>query len=140
MDRYVPRSRRRAARTMPEVTLTPLIDTALTLLIIFMVTTPMIHNAVKVNLPRGQAKEVSGCKQELIIFIDKEGTFYLNNESFAQKEELIKALKQIVGEEKDKIVYLKADQAVHYGLVLELVDQLKVVGGIANVGLSTRQA
>ena len=66
MYRYL-RRRRKTGCLVPEITLTPLIDTALTLLIIFMVTTPMMHNAIKVNLPRGNVKEDRGSKQELIV-------------------------------------------------------------------------
>ena len=49
--------RRKKAVAINDIPLTPLIDTALTLLIIFMVTTPMMQNAIKVTLPEGQAKE-----------------------------------------------------------------------------------
>ena len=63
--------RRRTSAREPEITLTPLIDTALTLLIIFMVTTPMIHNAIKVNLPRGRVKEDVGATQDLCVYIEK---------------------------------------------------------------------
>ena len=56
MTRYN-RRKRRASVLMQEISLTPLIDMALTLLIIFMVTAPMLNNAIKVELPKGQAKE-----------------------------------------------------------------------------------
>jgi len=140
MYRYIPRRRRKLASTIPEITLTPLIDTALTLLIIFMVTTPMIHNAIKVNLPRGQAKEDAGVKQEIIVFIDEDEKLYLNNKCLATNKELITEIQQVIGEQKDKVVYLKADRTVRYGLVTELVDQMKVIGGISHVALSTRKA
>ncbi len=140
MYRYIPRRRRKLARAIPEITLTPLIDTALTLLIIFMVTTPMIHNAIKVNLPHGKAKEDAGVKQEIIVFIDEDEKLYLNNKCLASNKELITEIQQVIGEQKDKVVYLKADRTVRYGLVTELVDQMKVVGGISHVALSTRKA
>jgi biopolymer transport protein ExbD len=139
MFRYL-RRRRELKSTIPEITLTPLIDTALTLLIIFMVTTPMIHNAIKVTLPRGKAKEVSSTKQELIVFIDEKEQLYLNNKNVANNKELIKELQSTIGTDPDKVVYLKADQSVRYGTVTELVDQMKVVGGIAHVALATRKA
>ena len=50
------RGRRRRLQAMNDVSLTPLIDTALTLLIIFMVATPMMRNSIRVTLPSGQAK------------------------------------------------------------------------------------
>lgn len=142
MHRYI-RRQKRMVSTIPEITLTPLIDTALTLLIIFMVTTPMIHNAIKVNLPRGQAKEDSGARQELIVFIqlvDGKEQIYFNNNTVMSNEVLIKELQKAIGSDHDKVVYIKADESVRYGLVTELVDQMKVVGGIAHVALSTRKA
>jgi len=139
MYRYTRRGRR-IVNTIPEITLTPLIDTALTLLIIFMVTTPMIHNAIKVSLPRGQAKEDSGAKQELIVFIDGKEQLYFNNKAVSNNKELINELQKAIGDNQDKVVYLKADEASHWKIVAELLDQMKVVGGVAHVALSTRKA
>jgi biopolymer transport protein ExbD len=139
MYRYIRRNRR-IGSTIPEITLTPLIDTALTLLIIFMVTTPMIHNAIKVNLPRGQAKEDSSTKQELIVFIDGKEQLYFNNKAVASNKELITELQKAVGDNQDKVVYLKADETAHWKIVAELLDQIKILGGVAHVALSTRKA
>ena len=136
------RSRRRNRKklpTLPEITLTPLIDTALTLLIIFMVTTPMINNSIKVDLPKGQVNEDS-TKQELIVFIDKEGTLDVNNDKVANFNELIQALQAKVGHDKQRTVFVKADQGVYYGKVIELVDHIKGVGGISYVALATKRA
>ena len=75
------RKRRRGRRQlmMPEITLTPLIDTALTLLIIFMVTAPTIHNALKFDLPKGESQEGGKDTSELIVRIDKTGTISFND-------------------------------------------------------------
>ena len=103
------RYKRRRATALLDLSLTPLIDTALTLLIIFMITTPIIQNAIRVSLPKGH------------------------------QEELIELLKQRVGEQQDKHVYVKADQDVSYGKVIELVDRIKVVGGVSHVILATQR-
>ena len=73
------RIRKRKTRRfhMPEISLTPLIDTALTLLVIFMVTAPMIQHGIKVDLPHGAAKEVSG-QQELVVTMAKDGKLYFS--------------------------------------------------------------
>jgi biopolymer transport protein ExbD len=136
------RTRRRSAQggrnQLTDISLTPLIDTALTLLVIFMITTPMIQNAIKVNLPRGHAKEDSGSKQELIVFIDDKNNFYFNGAKLAEKK-LIESIKKEVGAQKERTVYVKADKAVSYGRVLELVDDIKVIGGVQYVALATSQ-
>lgn len=138
MSRY---NRRRIKRTMslPEITLTPLIDTALTLLIIFMVTTPMINNAIKVELPKGKAQEDKGSSQELIVFVDRNNALFLNNDRIKNQDDLIKAIKKRVGNDTNRTLFVKADQGVKYGTVIELVDHIKVVGGIAYVALATQR-
>ena len=137
------RSRRRKGRQQPEVSLTPLIDTALTLLIIFMVTTPMLkkENALEVELPKGNVKEVSeGLQQDLVVSVDKQGRLSFENTLVSQKD-LIAALRKKVGDKENskKTVFVKADTTVHYGIVIELVDAIKHIGGIRYVALATEK-
>jgi biopolymer transport protein ExbD len=76
----MPRIRRLRKMPQAEISLTPLIDTALTLLIIFMVATPMIHNSIKVDLPEGKAKESEQASQEIVLVIDKQEQLFCNNQ------------------------------------------------------------
>lgn len=139
MRRY---SRRRRAphSALPEIPLTPLIDTAMNLLIIFMVATPMMNNMIKVELPRGSVRESDSKQQELTVFVDKQEKMYVNGKAIANRDALVKELRRILGAEKDKTVFIKADQSVHYGYVIELVDHLKSVGGVSYVALATQRA
>jgi len=63
---------------MPHVSLTPLIDVALTLLIIFMITAPMVQNGIKIDLPQGNSKEV-GSQQELVVSMRRDGKMFFNS-------------------------------------------------------------
>ena len=139
MQRYS-RRKRRPATVLPEITLTPLIDTALTLLVIFMVTTPMMNNAIKVELPKSQSNEDNGAKQELVVFVDQHEKLFLNGEAVKSLDNLIKDLKSAVGKDANRTVFVKADKNVAYGNVIELVDHIKVVGGISYVALATKRA
>jgi biopolymer transport protein TolR len=134
------RRSRRQKNSIQDLSMTPLIDTALTLLIIFMVATPVLQNAVKVTLPRGNAQENTSQNQqtELIVFIDKQGDFYVNKDKIAKKD-LIPHIKKTVGNDHEKTVYVKADTAISYGTVIELVDDIKCVGGIKYVALATQK-
>src|SRR5260370_41919058 len=87
---------------LADLSMTPLIDVALTLLIMFMIATPIIHNAIKVTLPRGQAQEShSNNTHELIIYIDKNSDFYIDNLKI-NRTDIITHLKKIVGNDTEK--------------------------------------
>ncbi len=133
------RRSRSTRKHLADLSMTPLIDVALTLLIMFMVATPIIHNAIKVTLPRGQAQEASTNNiDELIVFIDKHGDFYIDA-LHINKTDIIAHIKKIVGDNKEKTVYVKADTSVSYGTVLELVDEIKSIGGVKYVALATQK-
>lgn len=133
------RKKRRKEQSLPEISLTPLIDTALTLLIIFMVTTPMLkkENALQVELPKGNVKEISDTqKEEFVVQVDKSGKLSLNNKVVVEKD-LITTLQKTIGKNGQKTVFVKADGQAPYGKVIELVDKIKHVGGIRYVALAT---
>lgn len=137
-------NRRRRSRSadlsIPEISMTPMIDTAFTLLIIFMITTPMMNNIIKVELPSSRIDETeTKMQQELIVYIDKDQKIYLNGKECNLKS-LLEQLKKIIKKDKDDIVFVKADQAVAYGKVIELVDTLKETGDIKYVALATKRA
>lgn len=121
--------------TMPEIVLTPLIDVALTLVVILMVVAPVVRNGIKVDLPQGQSKEV-GSQQELVISMAKDNKIFFNSypvERAALAAEVVKAMKG----NKEVPVYIHADQTIAYGTVVAVLDDLKVAG-VNYVGMSTR--
>lgn len=130
------------SHTLQEVNVLPLVDVALTLLIIFMVATPMMHNVIKVELPSSRIDDSmpqSHTQQDLTVFIDKAGKMYLNGEEFSLQP-LLKKLSELVKKDSNDIVFVKADQGVPYGKVIDLVDTIKVAGGIKYVALATKRA
>jgi len=131
------RKKRRHILSVPDVSLTPLIDTALTLLIIFMITAPMMQNSIRVALPEGQAKEVEDTSKEIIVTVDKTGNLFVNGTKIDEKD-IINQIKLQVADNKDKTVFVEADKAVDYGRVIQVVDQIKVIGGINYVALATK--
>lgn len=136
------RRRGRGGRTVgiPEIPMTPLIDVALTLLVIFMITTPMMQNVIKVELPSSRMNESeSQVQQELIVYVDKNQKIHLNGKQYSL-ESLLKELQKIIKRDADEVVFVKADQSIPYGKVIDLVDTLKVSGGIKYVALATKRA
>jgi biopolymer transport protein TolR len=128
--------RRRHSRRFgaPEVSLTPLIDTSLTLLVIFMITAPVM-NGIKVDLAEADSKEV-GMQQELVITLNKDGNLFFN--SFpVRMSTLVDSVKGAMNGRDDLPVYIRGDKDVSYGTVIKIVDTLKLAG-IKYVAMSTR--
>ncbi|MCK4651308.1 biopolymer transporter ExbD [Candidatus Babeliales bacterium] len=120
---------------MPQISLTPLIDTSLTLLIIFMITAPIVQNGIKVDLPQGNSKEV-GKQQELVVSMRKDGNLFFNSYPI-EKNELVKSIQKALVQREDIPVYIRADESISYGKVIEIVDKLKMAG-VKYIAMSTR--
>jgi len=119
----------------PEVSLTPLIDTALTLLVIFMITVPIVSRGIKVDLPQGESNEV-GSQQELVVTLNKEEKLFFNSYPI-ENSKLVDTVKKAMGPVTDTPVYVRADETVSYGKVINIVDKLKMAG-VKFVAMSTR--
>jgi len=132
------RSRRRSKRLEnSEVSLTPMIDVAFTLLIIFMIATPIMRNGIKITLPDGSAQEMSGEQQEFVVHINEQGQIFFN-ELLVSMDRLIPTIQEKMGSNTKQTVFVRADKSVPYGKVISVVDQIKVVGGVDYVALATQ--
>lgn len=120
---------------MGKISLIPLIDTFATLMVIFMVTAPMVQNSIKIDLPHGKSREV-GAAQELVVTVNKTGKLYFNNFPVEHKN-LVSVVQKSLGQKEDTPVFVRADESVSYGKVIEIVDELKQAG-VRYVGMSTR--
>ncbi len=138
MARLRSRSRGSRSHAMHDISLTPIIDVALTLLVIFIMTAPAIQNAIKVNLPRGEVKEDEGLSENIIVYIDKDSKLYLNG-TCMEVQDLYAALKERAKDSHDETVYVKGDIGAEYGKVIELVDTIKHIDGVSYVALATQK-
>lgn len=117
---------------MAEINVTPLVDVMLVLLIIFMVTAPLLQQGVDVNLPQAKGKNLPP-EERLSIVIKKGGEIYLNNNLISLPE----LTKKLVATSKlNPDVLLKADKDVPYGLVVEVMGEVKEAG-IEKLGMVT---
>lgn len=129
------RSRRKMrVHTSPEISLTPLIDTALVLLVIFIIATPMMHNSLKVNLPKGYMKEEQQGPQakDLVISINVNKEIMLNGKRISL-DNLIPELEQKIDTKKDQQVFIYCDEDVLYGFAYTVADSIKYLAGIEHV-------
>jgi biopolymer transport protein TolR len=110
----------------------------LVLLVIFMVTAPIIQQGVQVNLPQAKAGAITGAEEMLVVTIAKNGKIYLNDNAMTLTE-LGRKLRAIRKEQAGKQVYLRADQDVRYGVVMQTIAEIKQAG-IERLGMVTRPA
>jgi biopolymer transport protein TolR len=129
-------SAERSATQISQINVTPLVDVMLVLLVIFMVTAPILQQGVQVNLPQAQAGAIASDEEPLVVSIAPDGRVYLNDNviSLSDLGKKLRAVRQI---NKDKEVYLRADQNVRYGAVMKTVEEIKQAG-IVKLGMVTR--
>lgn len=125
------RSRRGAKgryQPLAEINVTPFVDVMLVLLIIFMVAAPMLAAGVKVNLPKAAAKNLAQDQKPLEITIDQNGAIFIADTAI-KVGELGERLSAIAGNDtKDLMIYIRADKAVDYGRVAEVMGLVSAAG------------
>jgi len=126
---------RKSSLLMSQINVTPFVDVMLVLLIIFMVTAPMMQTGLDVNLPKVEAAAVNSQDEPLVVTIDRAKRVYLNGRQFKRKE-LTEKLAAIAAENKDRMVLLRADEAVPYGIVMGAMADIRKAG-IIKVGMMT---
>jgi len=123
---------------MSEINVTPFVDVMLVLLIIFMVTAPMMIQGLNVDLPEATAKPLDSEKDHLVITIDKEHQIYINDYQVTGESLSAKLMKILQGR-SDREVYLKADKNIPYGVVVQVMAEIKDAG-VEQLGMITEPA
>lgn len=117
---------------LSEINVTPLVDVMLVLLIIFMVTAPLLQQGVDVNLPKAKGKDLPP-EERITIVIKKGGNIFMNDNPVSIND-MVKKLSAI--SKLNPNVFLKADKDVPYGLVVEVMGEIKEAG-IEKLGMIT---
>jgi biopolymer transport protein TolR len=133
------RRRRRARPTpMSEINVTPFVDVMLVLLIIFMVAAPLLTVGVPVQLPETAATALPAPEEEpLTITLAEDGRILIQNTE-TPANELIPKLRAVAAERSDDQIYLRADGAIPYATVMQVMGALNA-GGFSKIGLVTEQ-
>lgn len=129
------RSRGRA-KPMAEINVTPFVDVMLVLLIIFMVAAPLLTVGVPVELPETAAKALPSEQEEpLTITLTADGRVVLMSTDI-DRNDLLSKLVAIAEERTDNKVFLRADGAIPYAQVVQIMGALNA-GGFNDIGLVT---
>lgn len=122
------------SRFLSEINVVPLVDVVLVLLIIFMVTAPLLYRGIDVNLPKSAINTIQP-EERIILTVNTQQKVYLDQEEMSLNG-LEKALSSRVRGNPEIAVYLRADEQVPYGLVVQIMDIIKRVG-IDRLGMVT---
>ncbi len=124
------------SRPMAEINVTPFVDVMLVLLIIFMVAAPLMTVGVPVELPKTAAAALPGEQEEpLTVTVTADGVVMIQTTEVV-RDELVAKLQAIAAERDSTRVYLRADGAVPYADVVQVMGALNR-GGFNDIGLVT---
>jgi biopolymer transport protein TolR len=125
---------RRIGGTLAEINIIPLVDVTLVLLLIFMLTAPLMYRGVDVNLPKTSGKPTT-VEERMVLTLSKDQNVYLNDKLIPMAS-LEQVLSDMFKNRQDKTIYLRADQALQYGFVVETMDRVRR-SGIEKLGMVT---
>lgn len=125
-----------------EINITPLTDIFLVLLIIFMVTSSVMAEAgarsgVKVNLPKGAARELAPDKSDITVAITTKGEMVVDGK-VVEAGELKKIFDQAAAQNADAQVIVQADELTHHGRVVGVMELAKTAG-LHRLAIATRR-
>jgi biopolymer transport protein ExbD len=125
---------------MHEINVTPFIDVMLVLLIIFMIAAPLATVDISVDLPASTAQRQPRPDRPLFLTVKSDRSIALGDAAVA-RDALAPALDQATGGDRNQRVFLRADKAVAYGDLMQVMNLLRAAGylKVALVGLETDQ-
>jgi biopolymer transport protein TolR len=121
-----------------DINVTPLVDVMLVLLIIMMLVAPLLQQGVSVKLPTAaNTVDKPETQGQTVVAIASNKSMYVNAKP-VQEGELATRINELLENQKEKIVLIKADEEVEYAAVMAAMDQLRQAG-IEDIGLITEQ-
>jgi biopolymer transport protein TolR len=130
-----------SGKVTSDINVTPMADIMLVLLIIFMITTPLMQTGISVNLPKAknplEAPEADS-KDAVVVALDRQGRIFLGKNQTSESALLDALTKRFSGGEINKVMFLKADTAVLYGTVVDVVNKCRQTG-VEKIGLMTEK-
>ena len=112
---------------MSDINMTPLVDVMLVLVVIFILTAPLLASSIRLDLPRSEGATPGSAPQAITLVVDAKGQAYLDDQPLSQPA-LAERLRRIGAEQPDTEVQLRADAAVPYGRVVEVMGAAHLAG------------
>ena len=120
-----------------EINMTPLIDLAFSLLIIFMITAPLLEQTIELDLPKEAQRADASTEEQIVqtISISKEGFYYWGEHKITEQELGVRLL-DIAGDEVVPVFHIRGDASVAYQKVVTVLDLLKK-NNLSKINLDT---
>ena len=119
--------RSKGSEPMSEINVTPMVDVMLVLLVIFILTAPLMASSIKLDLPKTDAATASEAPKFVTLVVDKSGQIFLDDKPITL-DALKTSLSQTAAQKPDTEVQLRADTAVPYGKVVEVMGAAQKAG------------
>ncbi len=107
--------------------MTPLVDVMLVLVVIFIITAPLLASSIRLDLPKTDAAKPNEAPRFVTLVVDKAGQAFLNDKP-VNSAELAASLATTAAQNPDTEVQLRADAAVPYGRVVEVMGVAQKAG------------
>lgn len=121
---------------LSEINVTPFVDVMLVLLIIFMVTAPMMTQGIDINLPQAEAPAIPSEDERLMVTLTQDRKVYINDTQVDLEELGPKLFAMVSNQREGKGVFLRADEKIPYGFVVEVMSLIRQ-GGVFQIGMVT---
>ncbi len=112
---------------LSELNVTPLVDVMLVLLVVFIVTAPLLTNAIPINLPKTDAVAPPERKDPVVVSLDGSGKLFINKDAIVPGT-LEARLAEVRAKDPEVRVQLQADDGVNYGEVARAMASIERAG------------
>jgi biopolymer transport protein TolR len=123
------------AKPFSDINVTPLVDVMLVLLVIFILTAPLLTSAIRLDLPLSKVAQAGEAPESISLILNVKGEIFLNDKPVSLQS-LSQELTRVANQKPHIEVQLRADQAVPYGQVLDLMG-LAQQAGLSRIGFVT---
>lgn len=117
----------RKRKYISDINVTPFVDVLLVLLVVFMVTMPMVIGQVPVSLPKTKGLVKVTNKKPVFVSMTMDGRIFVQDKQIGAVSEIGRELKAI-NVEKNETIYLRGDKSIQYGVMMNLMNDLTVLG------------
>jgi biopolymer transport protein TolR len=123
---------------MSEINVTPLVDVMLVLVVIFIITAPLLASSIRLDLPKAEGTQPGDAPRFVTLVVDQGGQLFLNDKPVAAAQ-LAEQLAATAKQNPETEIQLRADQAVPYGKVVEVMG-LAHKAGLSRIGFVAEPA